>query len=75
MFVLARIVSELSEEELKQGYDELHELGKTGILVQGIVRKVDEEFRREIPTQQFSVTVLERAFLYEIAKRYYNKEE
>lgn len=73
MFALDRIVSQLTEEQLKQAYDELIELGNTGILVKGIVRKVDEEFRTEIPTQQFSITVLEKAFLYEIAKRFYGK--
>jgi hypothetical protein len=72
MFVLDRIISELSEEQLKEGYNEFIELNKTGVLkIDGIVRKVDAEFRAEIPTQQFSITVLEKAFLHEIAKKYY----
>jgi hypothetical protein len=74
MFALDRIVNELSDEQLKQGYDELIELTTTGILCNGLVRECDAKFRSEIPNQQFSITVLEKAFLHEIVRRYYSNK-
>lgn len=68
---LEEIISEYTDQELKQGFEEIVEWRKTGTLeMEGIVRKAHKEFT-EPRSMNFPMHSMEAPFLFEIAKRHY----
>lgn len=66
------LLRELSNDELKQAFDEITEWRNTGILIkEGIVRSIHKDFE-EANNTQFPVHAIEVHFLYEISRRAYN---
>lgn len=69
MKTLESIIGNLSDEKLKQAFDEITEWKKVGVLkMDGIVRSVREEFNKENDTD-LMIHVMDTPFLYEISKR------
>ncbi|MFP7442626.1 MULTISPECIES: hypothetical protein [Bacillus] len=68
---IEEIVSELSNEELKQGFLEINAWRKTGVLSEGVIRKTHKKYTEQGNTD-YPVYYMENPFLYEIAKRHYN---
>lgn len=73
--MLESSISNLSDQALKIAFLEIQYWQKTGVLEDGIVRKTYDQYIKEInddnPTQ---LIIVEKAFLYEMAKRYTNNE-
>lgn len=63
------IVANLSDEELKVACRELLEWRDTGILTEGIARRVHTVIERECGVE-FSLSATEKTLLFEVAKRY-----
>lgn len=71
--MLEKLTSPLSNEELKSAFSEMEEWQKSGVLNEGIVRKVHREYIEMVgyddPTH---LRVVEKALLYEMALRFAN---
>ncbi|MGD6845254.1 hypothetical protein ACQCVH_22380 [Bacillus infantis] len=66
------IVSELSNEELKQGFLEITDWRKTGVLSKGVVRSAHKKYTEQ-GDLDYPVYYMENPFLNEIVKRHYDK--
>ncbi|MNX77433.1 hypothetical protein D3C86_1089750 [compost metagenome] len=67
--MLENIIKGYTNEELTVALDELIKLGETGILSDGLVRDAHTKLKEKIPTHPFSITTLEKAILWEVARR------
>ncbi|AMR10768.1 hypothetical protein MHH84_11060 [Bacillus sp. FSL K6-1109] len=71
----AEQVEELNNEELREAFFEIQEFRKTGVLkIDGIYRRVVEEYEKETGQEIFSPPSMREFFLFEMAKRAYMKE-
>lgn len=71
---LETIIANLSDEQLKEGFDEITEWHKEGVLkMDGVVRATRNEFMEANGTE-IMLHIVEGPFLYEIAKRHYAKQ-
>ena len=72
MKTLDSIRDSLSDEQLKEAFDEITEWRREGVLkMDGIVRSVRTEFNEANDTD-LAIHVMDTPFLYEIAKRFYS---
>jgi len=69
MKMLEDIVAELTDEQLKEGFFEIQEWRKEGVLTKGIVRHVYNIFTSQANVQ-YPLHAMDVPFLYEISKRY-----
>lgn len=72
------LMSKVTDEQLKQAFDDILEWKKTGILrEESIIRAVHKQFNEENydgdAYQGFPVYGMENIVLFEISKRYYKK--
>ena len=70
MTILEQPISELTETELYDAFQEILEWHKTGVLQDGVIRKVHEKYENQIG-KSYALWLLERDFLWEITKRHY----
>ena len=75
---IAQRISNLTEEEIKQAFDEIMEYNRKGILsLDALVRNIRDEFAKEINNQYWDMPCLFTAneITFEIAKRHYGVVE
>ena len=70
-------ISNLTDEELKQCWEDIKSYNKTGMMGDTLIRQIRNEFAKNIGTDSWDsccsiVTI--PSILYEIAKRYYNEK-
>lgn len=69
---IKNIYENLTVDELKEAFLEIAEQKKTGILKNGIIRKIQKQIREIIKDNHFSMESVENAITWEISKRWYN---
>ncbi|MGE6755990.1 hypothetical protein ACQKFO_21550 [Rossellomorea sp. NPDC071047] len=69
---IEEIVSELSNEQLKQGFSEINAWRKTGVLSNGIIREIHKKYTEQGDVD-YPVYYMENPFLYEMARRHYSE--
>ncbi|MET3505549.1 hypothetical protein [Halalkalibacter oceani] len=69
---LEEFIAALTDKQLKAAYDELVEWKKTGILNDGLTRKIHEQYN--LQGFDFPLYALPEKFFFEAAKRYFEGE-
>ena len=76
--LIAQRIRNLTEEEIKQAFDEIMEYNRKGILsLDALVRNIRDEFAKEINNQYWDMPCLftVNEITFEIAKRHYGLVE
>lgn len=71
---LSERISNLTDDELKQCFDDYEEYNRLGTLKnEALIRKIRNEYAANIGVKSYDMTCMFTAYeiLYEIAKRYY----
>jgi hypothetical protein len=73
-------MSKVTDEQLKQAFDDILEWRKTGVLKEkSIIREIHSQFNKENYGgdlwQGFPVYAMESVILFEIAKRHYREDD
>jgi hypothetical protein len=71
-------INGLTEEEIRQAFDEIIDYNKKGILpIEALVRKIRNEYAEEINDKLWDMGCIltSNEILYEIAKRHYSIKE
>jgi uncharacterized protein YcbK (DUF882 family) len=72
--LLKERISNLTEEEIKQAFNEIIDYNKKGVLsLEAFVRKIRNEYAKEIDTESWDRGCLftSNEIIFEIAKRHY----
>ena len=72
METIKTIYENLTVEELKQSVREIAEQKKTGLLTNGIIRKVQNKITEFLGGEYFSIDKIENDIAWEVCKRWYN---
>ena len=76
--LIAQRIRNLTEEEIKQAFDEIMEYNRKGILsLDALIRNIRDEFAKEINNQYWDMPCLftVNEITFEIAKRHYGVVE
>lgn len=70
-------MASLKESEIDNLFREITDFRRTGILVGGFLRQLDKEFSDNVSHTSYGdcMRLVEDAVLYEMARRYYNRNK
>lgn len=66
-------MQKLSNEQLKNAFEELQDLQDTGNLKSGVVRGLIGVYKDYDPTSEASISIIEKEVYYEMSMRFYGE--